>query len=151
MRRLICISCAVVLFVACNPLKKVGGKMNYGSPKVKQELVSEDVFLIKEYATDKKYGYTQKKPIMVGGGTEEGPKNERRFLNALAVPKGEEISYRRLGSCCHFYTKNSLFENTGLLDMYEITYEGLEKPIILYINMYDSDILKVPVGFTLKK
>ncbi|WP_255345422.1 hypothetical protein [Pontibacter sp. BAB1700] len=39
----------------------------------------------------------------------------------------------------------------GLLDKYSITYEGLAEPIILYINMYDSDKLKVPVGFTLKQ
>jgi len=117
---------------------------------VKQELVNDQMFLIKEYTTDKTYGYTEENPIMVGGGN-EGPKNERRFLNALAGPKGEQITYQRLGSCCHFYTKNGTYSDTGLLDMYEITYKNIGAPIKLYINMYDSDTLKVPVGFTLKK
>ena len=80
-----------------------------------------------------------------------GPKDERRFLNALAGPNGEQISYHRLGSCCGFFTKNGLFGDSGMLDKYEVTYEGLDKPIILYINMYDSDVLQVPVGFTLRK
>ena len=150
MKKLIYVGCFAVLLVACKSVEKAGGKVNYGSPNVKQELINDRMFLVKEYAADKAYGYTEKKPIMVGGGTTEGPKNERRFLNALAGPKGEQISYQRLGSCCHFYTKNGSYKNTGLLDMYEISYEGLETPIKLYINMYDSDVLKVPVGFTLK-
>jgi hypothetical protein len=154
MRRLFCVLGITLLFVGCQTTAKVGGKtrgmMDYGSPNVKQELVNDQVFLIKQYATDATYGYTEKKPIMVGkeGG---GPKDERRFLNALAGPNGEQISYQRLGSCCGFSTKNGLFGDSGMLDKYEVTYEGLDKPKILYINMYDSDILQVPVGFTLKK
>ena len=66
----------------------------------------------------------------------------------MTGPSGEEIKYYRIGSCCPFRTKNS--EWGGMLDMYNITYQGLEKDIVLYINMYDSDTLKVPVGFKLK-
>jgi hypothetical protein len=147
-----CSVCIIaLLLVACKSVEKAGGKAGYGSPQVKQELVDDQMFLIKEYAADKKYGYTVKSPIMVGGGTTEGPKNERRFLNALEGPNGEKVYHQRLGSCCSFYTKNGSYRNIGLLDKYEVTYEGLETPIILYINMYDSDVLKVPVGFTLKK
>ena len=129
------------------------GMMDYGSPNVKQELVNDQMFVIREFATDTTYGYTQENPVMVGGADNEGPLNERRFLNALSGPKAEQISYQRLGSCCLFNTKNitpRYAVNYGALDMYEITYEGLETPIILYINMYDSDTLKVPVGFMLK-
>ena len=129
--------------------ENTGGMTDYGSPRVKQKLVNDQMFRIKKYTTDETYGYTEKNPIMVGG-KDGGPKNERRFLNALTGPKGEPISYKRLGSCCFFSTKNGGF-GSGLLDKYEITYEGLESPIILYINMYDSDVLKVPVGFTLRK
>lgn len=39
----------------------------------------------------------------------------------------------------------------GLLDVYEITYDGLDKPIELYINMYDYNDPMIPVGFTPKK
>jgi len=143
-----------LLLVGCKTIARAegqpGGMMDYGSPRVKQVLINDQMFLIREYATDKTYGYSEKKPIMVGkeGG---GPKDERRFLNALAGPNGERISYKRQGSCCEFITRNALFENSGMIDMYEVTYEGIDKPIILYINMYDSDVLQVPVGFTLRK
>ena len=154
MKRLLYVFGITVLLVGCKTTAKVGGSkggmMDYGSPRVKQELVDDQTFLIKKYATDKTYGYTEKNPIMVGkeGG---GPKDQRRFLNALAGPNGEQISYQQLGSCCGFFTKNGLFGDSGVLDKYEVTYDGLETPIILYINMYDSDVLKVPVGFSLKK
>ena len=154
MKRLFYIIGITLLLVGCKTTAKVGGKtgkmMDYGSPRVKQELVNDQMFLIKNYATDKTYGYSEKNPIIVGkeGG---GPKDERRFLNALAGPNSEEISYKRLGSCCEFSTKNGLFGDSGMLDMYEVTYEGLNKSIVLYFNMYDSDVLQVPVGFTLRK
>ncbi len=149
MNKLLYTCCIMLLLAACGSGKKVG-KTGYGSPRVKQELANDQMFRITEYATDETYGYTEKNPVMVGNA-QEGPKNERRFLNALAGPNGEQINYRRLGSCCSFYTKNGLFDNSGLLDKYEVTYPGLATPVILYINMYDSDVLKVPVGFTLKK
>ena len=91
-------------------------------------------FKIVKYSQDKSYGYTEKNPVKVGG-VSEGPKNERRFLNALVGPKGEAIEYYRIGSCCPFKTKNSSLG--GMLDMYNVTYEGLENDIVLYINMYD--------------
>jgi hypothetical protein len=64
-------------------------------------------------------------------------------------PNGEKITYNRLGSCCPFNTKNSSFG--GMLDKYEVTYPGLEKSLIIYINMYDSKELMVPMGLKLKK
>ena len=79
----------------------------------------------------------------------DGPLNERRFLNALAGPNGEPLSYERLGSCSTFKTKNSPFKK-GLLDRYEVTWEGNATPVILYLNMYDAGPLRVPVNFTLK-
>lgn len=157
MRKTIILLALASFMFACNkppyPIsgtKGSKGEIDYGSPKVKQELVNDQMFLIKTQAVDPTYGYSQTNPIMVGkaGG---GPLDQRRFLNALAGPNGEEISYHRVGSCCHFYTKNGLFDNSGLLDIYEITYDGLEEPIRLYLNLYDSDELQVPVGFTLKK
>lgn len=126
-------------------------KVDYGSPSVKQTLLDEQTFKISEKSTDPNYGYTPEKPIMVGSENGSGPLNERRFLNALAGPEGQRIKYYRIGSCCSFYTKNGLYGNGGLLDKYNVSYPGLKKDIVLYINMYDSDTLKVPVGFTLRK
>lgn len=100
------------------------------------------------------YGYSEEDPILVGSEKlNDGPANERAYLDLLTGPNGEEISYNRLGSCCEFETENSPFGG-GLLDKYEVTYEGLDKPVILYMNMYDPDpdgIVQVPRGFKLMK
>ncbi len=116
----------------------------------KTKLKDENTFLLKEISTDKTYGYTEGNPVKVGGALDNGPLNERRFLNALAGPDGQDISYTRTGSCCPFKTPNGI-KGTGLLDRYEITIKGMSKKKILYINMYDRAVLKVPVGFTVKK
>lgn len=100
------------------------------------------------------YGYSEDNPVKVGTeNLNDGPANERAYLDLLTGPNGEEISYNRLGSCCEFETENSPFGG-GLLDRYEIEYEGLEEPIILYINMYDPDpdgVVQAPEGFKLKE
>ena len=146
----------VLLIVAagmlgCNPSKKASGSKNNPTfDKSQADLMDDRTFKISEISDDGSYGYTKENPIKVGGvKSSEGPLNERRFLNALLGPNGEKISYNRKGSCCGFETPNGLMGG-GLLDMYEVTYSGLEKPIILYINMYDFGILKAPKGFTFR-
>ncbi len=150
-----------IVSLTCGPLsvklKQAGVNVGYGSPNIKQKLVNDQMFLIKEYATDETYGYTESNPIMVGGAKEkEGVQNEIRYLKALTGPLGLPVVYKRLGSCCTFYSENGNDPGDGirrgLLDIYEVMHDGLETPVKLYINMYDSDVLKVPVGgFTLKK
>jgi hypothetical protein len=138
---------ALIILFSCSTSKQMSGG-NQNAPDVSQTLLDDNTFKISEYSDDKSYGYTEKNPIKVGGSMREGPKNERRFLNALSGPNGETLEYVRLGSCCAFQTKNSEFG--GLLDKYSVTYEGLKENLIIYINMYDSDTLKVPLGLKLK-
>lgn len=138
---------AVLILLSCSPTKNTGTASADFTGK--HELRDDLTFKIVEFSQDKTYGYTEKNPIKVGGFS-DGPKNERRFLNALAGPNGETISYYRVGSCCEFKTKNGPFGG-GMLDIYSVTYAGAPQEIRLYINMYDADILKVPVGFTLRK
>ncbi|MBS4014717.1 MAG: 2-dehydro-3-deoxyphosphooctonate aldolase [Bacteroidetes bacterium] len=140
----------MIIVFSCKTTQQASLK-EFGSPNVEHSLINDNTFQITQFSKDKTYGYEQLNPIMVGGVKNmEGPLNQRRFLNALAGPNGEEIGYYRVGSCCHFKTKNSTFGGTGLLDIYNVFYEGLQEPIELYLNMYDSDTLRVPVGFTLK-
>lgn len=104
---------------------------------------------ISKVTKDASYG-SEKNPIMVGGVTDsKGPSNERAFLDLLAGPNGEEISYTRVSSCCSFKSERG-FMGKGLLDVYEVKYEGLRKPVMLYINMYDYQTLYAPVGFTIR-
>lgn len=131
------------IFFSCSNTKKIGVN------NVKTE--SGHAFVLTEISSDNTYGYSEKNPIKVGGvKNSEGPLNERRFLNALSGPNGEDITYDRTGSCCPFKTENG-FMGSGMLDRYEIKWTGQSKSVFLYINMYDEEKLMAPVGFTLKK
>ena len=156
MRSEISILFVLVFFLSCAPSRNINdstksrGSLDFRSPEVVLDLKDDNTFAIDQYSQDPDYGYSAEKPVMVGG-VAGGPRNERRFLNALTGPNGEELRYERLGSCCQFKTRHSPFEDIGLLDRYEVVYVGSRRKMIIYFNMYDSDTLKVPVGLGLKK
>lgn len=91
------------------------------------------------------YGYHPKDPIRVGNG----PDGEHAYLEALRGPEGQVVVSRRLGSCCEFETPNG-FHGWGMLNVYEVTYEGLDEPTRLYLDMYDAGEVRAPEGFMLK-
>jgi len=114
-------------------------------------LNSQNTFIISEYSKDKKYGYEKDFPINVFFmNTNNDTINSVRFLNALAGPKGEKISYTKTETCCPFPTKRSGM-GAGFLDVYELKWEGLKKPIQLYLNIYEKGYLMVPTGLSIKK
>lgn len=120
------------------------------SRQVETKLLNQYTFLLTEISKDKTYGLSEKNPIRVGGvDKNEGPVNERRFLNALAGPNGEKISYYRAGSCCPIKSAKAVFGNHVMLDNYRVTWENSEDTVSIYINMYDYGELKAPVGFTI--
>lgn len=115
------------------------------------KLTKENTFVITEFSTDKKYGYNKDYPINIFfKNTKDDEINQKRFLDALSGPNGEKLFYKKLESCCPFPTKKSEM-GAGFLDVYEITWVGLKKPIKLYMNIYEKGGLMVPVGFGLKK
>jgi len=109
-------------------------------------------FAITGISTDRTYGLSEKNPVEVGGSeTSSGPINERRYLDALAGPNGEQISYYRAGSCCAIKSDNDPFGfGSVMLDNYRVTWDGSKDTVSIYINMYDYGELKAPVGFTVK-
>lgn len=120
---------------------------------ITNNLKDNETFELFEISKDPTYGLSEKNPVQVGGvSTNEGPRNERRFLNALAGPNGEKISYYRAGSCCPIKSDKDIM-GTGrvMLDNYQVTWEGSKDTLSIYINMYDSGSLKAPKGFTIKK
>jgi hypothetical protein len=123
--------------VACNGTKKV---VAVAPPP----LLDENTFKITSVSTDKTYGLSEKNPVKVGNG----PKNARRFLNALAGPKGQKIVYTRIGSCCTFKTPMG-YGGIGQLDKYRITWASQAAPVILYLNMFDMGELRCPAGLTI--
>lgn len=120
-----------------------------GTAPRKSEVDNEASFV--QVSTDSTYGYTKENPIVVGDGNfRNGARNERLYLETLVGPNGEQVSYKRLGSCCGFETPNG-YLGKGLLDKYEVKYRGIESPIVLYFNFYDVSEKYIPVGFTAKK
>ncbi|WP_395056402.1 2-dehydro-3-deoxyphosphooctonate aldolase [Flavobacterium sp.] len=108
-------------------------------------------FIITKNATSKKYGYNQDYPVNVNfTSVEDGPKNQIRFLNALAGPKGEKIIYVKKDACCPFPTKK-IDTGAGTIDTFEITWEGQAKPFLLYINKFEKGELLIPVGLSARK
>lgn len=110
----------------------------------------DNTFEINQFSTDKKYGYDKDYPINIFYKTTNTDANQERFLNALAGPKGEKITYSKLESCCPFPTKRSDM-GAGFLDVYELKWEGQKKPIVLYLNIYEKGVLMVPFGLRLKE
>ncbi|WP_035648289.1 hypothetical protein [Flavobacterium sp. ASV13] len=114
-------------------------------------LKKDNTFAITLFAKDKKYGYDPDYPVNIFyRNTKDEALNETRFLNALAGPSGEKITYKRLETCCPFPTKRSDM-GAGFLNVYELTWEGQKKPVILYLNIYEKGILMVPMGLSLKQ
>jgi hypothetical protein len=101
-------------------------------------------------STDPQYGYIESKPVELGGfmrGTKyEGAHFE--YFRSLLGPQGQKVKVERLGSCCEFEDA-SLPLGGGLLDRYELTYEGQKKPAVIYVNLYRFEQPKAPQGFTL--
>ncbi|MFK7048995.1 MULTISPECIES: 2-dehydro-3-deoxyphosphooctonate aldolase [Flavobacterium] len=121
---------------------------NVAGPSLNEK---QNSFIITKNATDKKYAFTEFYPVNVGfTSIEDGENNQKRFLNALAGPKGENISYKLIESCCPFPT-NRADIGAGMLDIYEITYPGQSKPVNLYLNKFERGELMIPVGFSAKK
>lgn len=114
-------------------------------------LGKNNTFVISLFSKDKKYGYDPDYPVNIFfRNTRDEAANEVRFLNALAGPNGEKITFKRLETCCPFPTKRSDM-GAGFLNVYELTWEGQKKPVTLYLNIYEKGILMVPMGLTLKK
>lgn len=133
---------SMVFLMSCSTSKQI----------IQTNLKDNQTFDLLEISDDSSYGYSEKNPVQVGGvDKQSGPLNQRRFLNALAGPNGEEVTYFRSGSCCPIKSKNDpLGFGQVLLDNYKVTYEGSKDTVSIYINMYDYGALKAPKGFTIK-
>jgi hypothetical protein len=112
-----------------------------------QEFIDDATMKLTGISSDKKYGYKPKARHSIKVGSIE---NEYKFIHALTGPNGEKVYAQRLGSCCMFPTKSGVF-GKGLLDIWEITYDGLQKPIIIYLNGYEYDDPKCPKGLGFKR
>ena len=98
-----------------------------------------------ETSADSTYGYTEGNPIKVGGKVQgQGPANEMEYVSSLRNIDGDQPEFERLGSCCMFKTKFGL-QGSGFLDIYQLVFQPHDT-IILYLNMYDYEDPKIPLG-----
>jgi len=111
-----------------------------------QDFYEDGSMKLTEISKDKKYGYQPDHKTAIKVGKIE---NGYAFLKALLGPNGEPTQFQRIGSCCEFKSKTAAF-GSGFLDKYEVYYQGLDKPVVLYINGYDYETPKCPIGFTFK-
>ncbi|MGO4905082.1 2-dehydro-3-deoxyphosphooctonate aldolase [Flavobacterium sp. W20_MBD1_R3] len=134
---------------SCSSTQFVLKNTDDNAPKL--TLSKENTFVITAYSTDKKYGYDKEYPINIFfNNTKNETVNQGRFLNALAGPNGEKITFTKLESCCPFPTTRSEL-GAGFLDVYELKWIGQKKPVLLYLNIYEKGVLMIPVGLSLKK
>ena len=145
------LSFIALLFIVASCVSTQSTIKNVDNNAPNPEVADNNTFVITEYSKDNKYGYDKDYPINIFyGDTRNEFLNQQRFLNALAGPNGEKITYTKLESCCPFPTKRSEM-GAGLLDVYELKWKGQRNPVTLYLNIYEKGVLMIPVGLTLKK
>lgn len=149
MKKIIPFIVLLISITSCTSTKSTIKNIDDNSPGL--QVNENNTFTISEFSKDRKYGYDKDYPINIFfESTRNETINQPRFLNALAGPKGEKITYTKLESCCPFPTKRSDM-GAGLLDVYELQWEGQKSPVILYLNIYEKGVLMVPFGLSLKK
>ena len=148
--RLSAIGFCLLAIAGCSTWVSASGPARLGPPPpdIGRPLVENPSFA----DADGRYGLSRTNPILAAHLAGITPYSERLYLHRLRGPGGEVIEYRRSGSCCHFSTPNGVVGPTGLLDVYEVRYRGLLKPVLLYLNMFDPGTeLRAPDGFLLDR
>lgn len=141
---------AVISLAACtstkNTIRNIDDKATMPALSVKDK-----TFIITEISSDKSYGYDQDYPVNLGFLPYRSAEiNVKRYFGGLTGPEGEQLTYTKLDACCPFPTKKHDM-GAGLLDIYEVTWEGLTESKIVYLNLYEKGKVMAPQGFGLKK
>jgi hypothetical protein len=135
------------LITSCISTKSTLQNVNNNASK---PLIKSNQFILTAYAPDAKYGYDKNYPINLGFENEKNAvKNIALFFNALSGPKGEKISYDKVETCCPFPSKRNVM-GVGTLDIYNVTFDGSDKKLVLYINIYEKSEVMCPKGFSIK-
>lgn len=137
-----------VLTVSCistkNTIKNIDDKAQM--PK----LSKDKVFIIIRTSPDGKYGYDQDYPVNLGFlPIQTAEVNIKRYFGGLTGPNGEEVTYNKVDSCCPFPSPKTDM-GAGVLDIYQVTWQGLKEPKRIYINLYERSEVMAPKGFGIK-
>jgi hypothetical protein len=139
---------AFIVTVSCVSTRNTIKNIDNNAPDL--ILLPPNIFEIKEVSKNKKYGYDKDYPINIFyQQTANDTINQPRFLKALAGPNGEKLVYKKLENCCPFPSKRAL-SGAGLLDVYEVSWTGNQKPLKIYINIYEKGFLFAPFGLSIR-
>lgn len=86
------------------------------------------------------YGFSPANPIQVGGGPMYGSVRQQRFLNALTGPAGQRVRVEPGIS-------TTTAPDGTLVDSYQVTYDGLERPVSIVLDWYHYTEHFAPRGF----
>lgn len=109
-----------------------------------------DFLSIEAEADHRSYGYRPENPVRVRESEgQRGSAASVLYLRGLQGPQGQPISFDRRGSCCPFDHEAS--GHGGMLDSYELTWDGQDEPVLLYVDMYRLGVPRVPRGLTARR
>ncbi len=118
LKKLLILSCLLLIFAGCS------------------SNVMNDVVIVKSSG----YGYSADSPVACGRGID----GEMEYLSKLRGPDGQQVHCVRMQDCCPFRIFPS---GEGYLSRWELSYEGISKPVILYINTFVRAPVRAPNGF----
>jgi len=149
MKKHLLLACLIFAICACTSTRNT--IRNIDDTAVMPALTKEKTFVITEISTDKKYGYDQDYPVNLGFlPIQTAEINVKRFFGALSGPNGEKLTYEKIDTCCPFPSKKNDM-GAGVLDIYNVTWEGLKEPKRIYINLYEKGKVLAPKDFGIRK
>ena len=141
----------VFLFFIISCISTRSTLLNVDNNAPAPKLNKENNFVLSEISKDDKYGFDKNYPVNVFFiNTTNEEINCNRYLNSISGPSGENITYKKIGICCPFPSKN-INTGGGFLSIYEISCSALKNPKIIYLNIYEKGLIMAPIGFTIKK
>ncbi len=149
MKRIFLSACLIALAItSCTSTRST--IKNIDDSAIMPGLSKEKTFIITEISDNKKYGYDPDYPVNLGFMPIQTVEiNVKRYFGALSGPDGQKLTYKKVDTCCPFPSKKNDM-GAGVLDIYEITWEGLTEPIRIYINLYEKGKIVAPKGFGIR-
>jgi len=147
MKKLVIVLLAAVA-TSCVSTKSTLKNVDDNAPDLQ---LAGNAIVITEVSTDPKYGYVPEYPVKLFiQNTLVEDRYPKRCLEALAGHNGEKIFYKKVDTCCPFPSARTSM-GAGLLDIYEVRWVGIQRPLRVYVNIYSKGKLMAPMGFSIKK
>ncbi|AGC41542.1 hypothetical protein MYSTI_00183 [Myxococcus stipitatus DSM 14675] len=110
--------------------------------KPREATTSSASSAVKAPGPDSTYGYRAEDPVRVGWGNP----GVMAFFELLRGPQGQRVAWKRMGPCCD----NTATPERSGLEVYEVSYEGLNLPVRLFIDPNHGAAIRAPHGFTIE-